>query len=44
MTVLDEDRVIKTLRGEEITTLDRVHAFDINTVKGALNISSEFLN
>ncbi|KAA6365493.1 MAG: hypothetical protein EZS28_038980, partial [Streblomastix strix] len=43
MPVLDENRVMKTLKGEEIKSLNRVHAGNVNIVKGAFAITNEFL-
>ncbi|KAA6362031.1 MAG: hypothetical protein EZS28_042442, partial [Streblomastix strix] len=44
MPVIDENRVIKCLKGEEIKLLNRVHACDMNIVKSALSKNSDFLN
>lgn len=44
MPVIDENRAIKCLKGEEIKLLNRVHACDMNIVKSALSKNSDFLN
>ncbi|KAA6361685.1 MAG: hypothetical protein EZS28_042788, partial [Streblomastix strix] len=36
MPVIDENRVMKTLKGEEIKLINRVHTDNLNIVKGAL--------
>ncbi|KAA6378797.1 MAG: hypothetical protein EZS28_025677, partial [Streblomastix strix] len=43
MVVLDELNVMKTLKGENINLLNRVHCGDANVVKGALVKHNEFL-
>ncbi|KAA6368048.1 MAG: hypothetical protein EZS28_036424 [Streblomastix strix] len=44
MPVIDDSRVIKTLKGEDIRLFNRVHTGDINVVKSALMKSNILLN
>jgi hypothetical protein len=44
MPVLDENRVIKTLKGENINLVDRVHVGSVDIVKGAFTKVNSLLN
>ncbi|KAA6401482.1 MAG: hypothetical protein EZS28_002985 [Streblomastix strix] len=44
MTVIDENRIMKTLKGEEIKLLNRVHVSDVNIVKSVMSKTNETLN
>ncbi|KAA6361509.1 MAG: hypothetical protein EZS28_042964, partial [Streblomastix strix] len=43
MLVLDENRTMKTLKGENISIVNRVHTGDVNIVKGALAKNNDFV-
>ncbi|KAA6390167.1 MAG: hypothetical protein EZS28_014309, partial [Streblomastix strix] len=44
MPVIDENRVIKTLKGENIQLMNRVSSGDVNIVKSAFAKANDFLN
>jgi hypothetical protein len=44
MPILDEERVLKTLKGEDIKPLIRVHSNDLNIIKGAFSYTNNIIN
>jgi hypothetical protein len=43
MPIIDENRITKTLKGENINLVNRVHSGDVNVVKGALSKTNDYL-